>query len=343
MRSPFSLSLCFGLLAIVVLGAPVCTYTQGYWKNHSNNWPVSSLKLGKVSYSETQLLQIFNLSPVGDGYISLAHQLIAAKLNLVRGAVATSDVSTAVSQADTLIGEINLLTSHTVLDPATSDPLTQLLDDFNSGLVPGAASHCGGSVKGDPVFVGLRGQVYQVHGVSGNVYNIISDPDLQYNSRFVYLSRGDCPRMPEYNLTNCWSHPGSYLGELGLKTRSGARIHIVSGGAQQGFASVTLDGKVLHVNDSVGFESGYITFNHTHAVMLTIGNWVFRFENSDMFINQQLRLQDPRYLQAHGLVGQTWRTNLYPNAIKYIQGTVDDYVVRGGNLFGDDFMFNAYN
>ena len=48
-----------------------------------------------------------------------------------------------------------------------------------------------GSVKGDPQFVGLRGQNYQVHGVSGDIYNIVSDADLQYNSRFVFLNSGE--------------------------------------------------------------------------------------------------------------------------------------------------------
>ena len=48
----------------------------------------------------------------------------------------------------------------------------------------------GGQVVGDPQFVGLRGQNYQVHGVAGEIYSIVSDADLQYNSRFVFLSEG---------------------------------------------------------------------------------------------------------------------------------------------------------
>src|SRR4029453_8873266 len=46
---------------------PSCTFTQGYWKTHgpiptgnnSNEWPVTSLTLGTVTYSDLELLAIF--------------------------------------------------------------------------------------------------------------------------------------------------------------------------------------------------------------------------------------------------------------------------------------------
>jgi len=53
------------------------------------------------------------------------------------------------------------------------------------------------SVQGDPEFVGLRGQRYQVHGIDGAVYNLISDSLSQVNSRFIYINeKGDCPIIP---------------------------------------------------------------------------------------------------------------------------------------------------
>jgi hypothetical protein len=55
----------------------------------------------------------------------------------------------------------------------------------------------GGFVVGDPQFVGLRGQSYQIHGVSGEIYNLVSDGDVQYNSRFVFLDQGECPRSTD--------------------------------------------------------------------------------------------------------------------------------------------------
>jgi len=202
-----------------------------------------------------------------------------------------------------------------------------------------------GGVVGDPQFVGLRGQSYQVHGVAGEVYNIVSDNDIQYNSRFVFLNRGDCPVVDGKKLPGCFSHPGSYLGELGLKTRAGDRIRIVAGGAADGFSLVELNGRPLEMGESVELADnlGRVARVNSHQAAVRIGVWDFEFENSDMFINQRVKVTDARDLRAHGLLGQTWRETTYPNPIKYVQGSVDDYVIRDGDIFGDNFLYNAFN
>jgi len=203
----------------------------------------------------------------------------------------------------------------------------------------------GGSVIGDPQFVGLRGQSFQVHGVSGEIYNIVSDSDLQYNSRFVFLSKGECPVVNGRKQKSCWSHPGSYLGELGLKTKAGDRIHLITGNAKYGFESVTVNDKEVLVGETVllADNAGAVSRNSTHLASVQVGNWDFAFENSDMFVNQRVRVLDSRSLRSHGLLGQTWREATYPNAIKFIQGTVDDYVIRDNDIFGDNFVFNSFN
>jgi hypothetical protein len=203
----------------------------------------------------------------------------------------------------------------------------------------------GGFVVGDPQFVGLRGQSFQVHGVSGEVYNIVSDADLQYNSKFVFLDSGKCPTVDGKKQKGCWSHPGSYLGELGLKTRAGDRISLVSGSAASGFASVAVNGKPVGEGETVLLADnlGSVSRNSTHLASVQVGNWDFAFENSDMFVNQRVRVLDARSLRSHGLLGQTWRETTYPNAIKYVQGQVDDYVIRDGDIFGDNFVFNNHN
>ena len=63
-----------------------CTLGQGFWKNHPEAWPVGQVTLGTVSYSASQLLAIFTQPVAGNGLIQLAHQLIAAKLNIANGA-----------------------------------------------------------------------------------------------------------------------------------------------------------------------------------------------------------------------------------------------------------------
>jgi hypothetical protein len=115
-----------------------CTFTQGYWKNHAEAWPVSSLMLGTVSYSKAQLLQIFKTEVKGNGLISLAHQLIAAKLNVAKGADPTA-ISAAIAQADLLIGSKNVL-SGGYIHPSQTSALNDKLDEYNRGVIgPG---HC---------------------------------------------------------------------------------------------------------------------------------------------------------------------------------------------------------
>ncbi len=109
-----------------------CTFTIGYWKNHPSAWPVSSLTLGSVSYSKAQLLQILGQPTVGNGLVSLAKQLIAAKLNLAMGADGSSILPT-VAAADALIGALvvpPIGSGH--LAPSGCSGLTQTLDDFNN-------------------------------------------------------------------------------------------------------------------------------------------------------------------------------------------------------------------
>jgi len=56
----------------------VCVYTQGYWKNHSSNWPVCSLTLGGKCYSKCTLLNLLGTSTTTDKTLIIARQLIAA-------------------------------------------------------------------------------------------------------------------------------------------------------------------------------------------------------------------------------------------------------------------------
>jgi hypothetical protein len=118
-----------------------CTYTQGYWKNHATAWPVSGLKLGTVIYTKSQLLQILDDPTKGNGLVSLAKQLIAAKLNIYNGADG-SPVASAIADADALIGGLVIppIGSGGLYPSVTSD-VTQALDDYNNGITgPG---HCG--------------------------------------------------------------------------------------------------------------------------------------------------------------------------------------------------------
>jgi uncharacterized protein DUF5979 len=117
-----------------------CTFTQGYWKTHPADWPVTTLTLGTVTYTQAQLLAILGQEVNGNGLISLAKQLIAAKLNVADGADPTA-VSAAIAAADALIGGLVVPpVGSGFLAPSTTDATKTTLANYNQGLTgPG---HC---------------------------------------------------------------------------------------------------------------------------------------------------------------------------------------------------------
>jgi len=131
-----------GLDNIVFLPPPPppggCSYTQGFWKTHPEAWPVDQLTLGNVVYTKAQLLDIFNASPKGDKTLILAHQLIAAKLNVANGADDT-DIASTISAADAWL-IANGPVGNGNKDWNGGETLSNTLDAYNNGEIgPG---HC---------------------------------------------------------------------------------------------------------------------------------------------------------------------------------------------------------
>ncbi|MCK6504298.1 VWA domain-containing protein [Myxococcota bacterium] len=80
-----------------------CTRTRGYWQTHEE-WPVDSLELGGVGYSQAECDAILESSTGGDNSLQLAAQLIAAKLNVAAGAD-DADIATVIEAADAWLVE----------------------------------------------------------------------------------------------------------------------------------------------------------------------------------------------------------------------------------------------
>src|SRR5262249_39117711 len=76
-----------------------CPQGQGFWKNHPGAWPVISLTLGSQTYTQAELLALFDTPPRGDASVILAHQLIAAKLNIANGSN-PAPISSTIADAD---------------------------------------------------------------------------------------------------------------------------------------------------------------------------------------------------------------------------------------------------
>jgi hypothetical protein len=126
----------------------VCPLTQGYWKTHSKYGPAPHdatwakigedtpfFKSGKTYY------QVMWTAPKGNPYYILAHQYVAAKLNVLNGAGTTAEVSAAIAGAEAFFTAKS--PSDTLSDAQKKQVLAwaSLLDKYNNGLIgPGNCS-----------------------------------------------------------------------------------------------------------------------------------------------------------------------------------------------------------
>lgn len=131
-----------------------CTYTQGYWKTHASGKkadPTWGNLPNTIFYgSGLTYLNLMNTAPKeGNAFVQLAHQYIAAKLNVAKQASTTSEVDSALSAALEYFtavsngGSSYLNTINSPYTTATKAQLTQwagILADYNEGKIgPG---HC---------------------------------------------------------------------------------------------------------------------------------------------------------------------------------------------------------
>ena len=203
-------------------------------------------------------------------------------------------------------------------------------------------------VIGDPQFVGLLGQSFQVHGIDGAVYSLIIDRGVLVNARFRYLSSGRCPQAASH-ASNCWSHPGSYLGEVGVVSEDGNRLHVVSGDWSTGFDRVTLDGAVLSVLSNTTRAGLDVQMLSAFELRVRVGNWELLLHNSDRFVNvvETRVLHWPKLSASggsHGLLGQTWhmpREGKRDGQVQYIEGDVDEYVEQNNDILGGAFLYGV--
>ena len=205
------------------------------------------------------------------------------------------------------------------------------------------------SVSGDPSFVGLLGQRYQVHGLHGSVYALISDAQVQVNARFGFLASGHCLRDADgAPLFTCWSHPGSYLTAVSIRTTAGA-LRIDAGPAATGFAAVQVEGQaplMVGGRQEVGQMSVELVDERTVRVR-GAGVYALEVKNSDGFVNlQSVRVDDwerlTGQLHSHGLLGQTWRVDgVEGREVQGLEGRVDDYALDDG-LMGCRFVYSRH-
>lgn len=106
------------------------TGTIGYWKNHPEAWPVSSLTVGGTTLSKAQALSILGMPVKGDKTIAMAVQLIAAKLNVALGNDSSCIAST-ITAADAWLSIYGIGSGQKSW--AGGDVLHDDLDAYNNG------------------------------------------------------------------------------------------------------------------------------------------------------------------------------------------------------------------
>jgi hypothetical protein len=126
-----------------------CTLTQGYWKTHSS--------FGPAPYDDTWALlpnganttfflsgrtwyQVFWTPPAGNAYYNLAHQYMAARLNILNGASTTPAVQSALAAATTFFNTYGPNATLTRQQRQQVLGWASTLDAYNNGVTgPG---HC---------------------------------------------------------------------------------------------------------------------------------------------------------------------------------------------------------
>jgi hypothetical protein len=114
-----------------------CPLSQGYWKNHSDLWPVNQLTLGGRTYTRDELLHILNTpAKKGNSSLILAYQLIAAQLNIANGsdsAPALGYINDANSALSGFAGKLpyNVKANSSVGQSMIYD--AKMLDGYNNG------------------------------------------------------------------------------------------------------------------------------------------------------------------------------------------------------------------
>src|SRR4029077_6254512 len=111
-----------------------CVFGQGYWKNHAE-WPVTQLQLGNHTYNRQQLQSILETEVRINGLVALAHQEIAAKLNIAHGADG-SCIAQTLAAVDALIGNLVIPpVGNGFLRSRDVSPYERILDQCTEGFL----------------------------------------------------------------------------------------------------------------------------------------------------------------------------------------------------------------
>jgi len=200
----------------------------------------------------------------------------------------------------------------------------------------------------DPHFVGFHGEKFDVMAEPGEVFNILSDSDVQLNALFVGSHKGASQ---------------TFLGECGVKYGNHHVRLTASGRIFVDEVPLSITGSDTKYSlDRTG--DAYLTAksmrNGNVEAIITLPNYSFKFglvnsrnvqAGSVAHVNLQITLRSSD-VRPHGLIGQT----VVPPSLRagqrghnsmkeggdVIEGSFTQYKIADNNLFGDDFKFNLF-
>jgi hypothetical protein len=120
-----------------------CVYTQGYWGNKPDVvWPSPYDRNGVFYLSGMTWQQIMDTPVHGNAYYNLAHQYIAAVLNVANGALVPDGVTQTIALATAWFQANDQSACSVNSACGTQVTWAGVLDSYNNGVYPGGPSHC---------------------------------------------------------------------------------------------------------------------------------------------------------------------------------------------------------
>lgn len=191
------------------------------------------------------------------------------------------------------------------------------------------------SVSGDPHFHGRFGETYDVRGEANEVFNILSDHNMQLNTRYV---------------SGCRSH-STVLGELGLLFNE-QELYFSADEATLGGERMDV-GRRHYLGEA---KESWAEMQPNDQLLIVTPDYSLRFlrtqsKKCDLkHVDMQLHFRNEE-ARPHGLLGQTARES--PMAKRDVHGRIDQgqeilegewhhYKVAEKDLFGTEFRYNRY-
>ena len=185
-----------------------------------------------------------------------------------------------------------------------------------------------GSAVSDPRFYGFWGQQFYVTGVTGGVYNLLSDSTVVVNAYIVYLTDIDCPVIDGTVMAHCFNHSGTYFGVLAAHSANGDQLRITAGPRAEGFHAVAINDRTLAVGESYGerrveggsdesiSQSGiFVQRVNARSLVVQVGVYEVVVSNSDGYVdlvtvNVSCWSCLLEHVRPEGLLGRTWNRSV---------------------------------